>query len=90
LLKMGIERVIDQGKPVTGENLKDALESFRSEDTGGLTAPLSFSPDDHRPQSTVSIYTLDYPTSDAGPIVGTLKNIPPTRRIALQNQWLGW
>ncbi|HVJ93791.1 MAG TPA: ABC transporter substrate-binding protein [Labilithrix sp.] len=90
LLKMGIERVMDQGKPVTGENLKAALETFQSEDTGGLTAPLSFSPDDHRPQSTVSIYTLDYPTSDAGPIVGTLKNIPPTRRIALQNQWLGW
>jgi branched-chain amino acid transport system substrate-binding protein len=90
LLRMAIERLMDKNKPLTGENLKDVLETFQSEDTGGLTAPLSFSPDDHRPQSTVSIYTLDFPTSDAGPIVGSLKNVPPTRRIALQNQWLGW
>jgi branched-chain amino acid transport system substrate-binding protein len=89
LFKMGIERLFDQHKEITGENLKAVLESFQSEDTGGLTAPLSFSPDDHRPQSTVSIYTLDF-TSIAPGTPGSLQNIPPTRRISLKKEWLGW
>jgi branched-chain amino acid transport system substrate-binding protein len=90
LLRMGIERLLDQNRPITGESLKLALETFQSEDTGGLTAPLTFTADDHRPQSTVSIYGIDYSPPDAGPAVGSIRNIPPPRRIALQHQWLGW
>jgi hypothetical protein len=91
LLKTAIEKVFDSGKPVTGETLKEALESFRSVDTGGLTAPLTFLPDDHRPQSSASVYAYAPPDPDAGDAaVGRLTNAFPTRRISLQPQWLGW
>jgi branched-chain amino acid transport system substrate-binding protein len=97
LLRAAVERVFDAKKQVTGETLKEALEGLRSFDTGGLTAPLTFTPDDHRPQSTLSVYQYAPPDSDAGidggdagPAVGRLVLVSANRRIALQQQWLGW
>jgi branched-chain amino acid transport system substrate-binding protein len=97
LLRAAVERVFDAKKQVTGETLKEALESLRSFDTGGLTAPLTFTPDDHRPQSTLSIYQYAPPEGDAGtdggdagPPLGGLVLVSANRRIALQQQWLGW
>ena len=91
LLRAAIEKVLDAKKRVTGETLKEALESFRSLDTGGLTAPLSFTPEDHRPQASLSIYRVDPPV-DAGDAStpGRLENVSSNRRITLQGQWLGW
>lgn len=92
LLALAIERAIDLGRPITGESLKEALESFRSEDTGGLTAPLTFGPEDHRPQSSLSIYQVEVLPDggvDAGPLA-RLRNVSPNRRLTLQSQWLGW
>ncbi len=43
----GIRRVIKEGKEVNGENIRAALESIQNFDTGGVTAPISFSPTDH-------------------------------------------
>ncbi|WP_394821552.1 ABC transporter substrate-binding protein [Pendulispora albinea] len=82
LFKLGVEAVVAQRKPVTGENLKAALEAFNGVDTGGLTDKLSFTPKDHRPQSTESIYKIG---SD-----GALVREPPDRTISLEDSWLGW
>jgi ABC-type branched-subunit amino acid transport system substrate-binding protein len=81
LLRRAVEKVIDQGMPVDGPNLKQALETFEDEDTGGLTGGLTFTPTDHRPQSTESIYKLD-PT---GKLV-----LEAQRTITMQESWLGW
>lgn len=81
LLRRAAEQVIEQGKPVDGPNLKAALESFQGLDTGGLTAELTFTPTDHRPQSTESIYKLD----GVGKLV-----LEAQRTITMQASWLGW
>ena len=44
----GLRRVVAQGQDLTGENIKAALESLTDFDTGGVTVPISFTPDDHR------------------------------------------
>src|SRR5262249_24443961 len=56
-----VVRAIDAGhKTPSGADLKNALESFRNVLLDGMTAgPISFSPTDHRPQSTASVYKLD-------------------------------
>jgi hypothetical protein len=44
----------------TGEDLKNALESFREVDLKGMTAsPVSFSAKDHRPQSAEGVYLIN-------------------------------
>ena len=87
LLKAAIEKVADLGQRVTGETLKNALETFRSYDTGGLTAPLSFTAADHRPQSSLSVYQVVPPgEGDAG----FLSNVGPNQRIPLKDEWLGY
>jgi branched-chain amino acid transport system substrate-binding protein len=81
LFKLAAERVIDQGKPVNGVNIKEALETFDRVNTGGLTGPLTITPTDHRPQSTESIYKFDA----TGKLV-----LEAQRTIAMQPSWLGW
>jgi len=82
IFRIAIERIIAAGKPITGPNVKEALESFVQVDTGGLSDKLSFGPSDHRPQSTETIYKFG---ND-----GTLVAEPPSRTIALDSHWLGW
>jgi len=44
------------GGKITGESVRDALETFRDFDTGGLTpAKITFTPTDHRPFMAVNI-----------------------------------
>jgi branched-chain amino acid transport system substrate-binding protein len=43
---------------ITGPKLKAALETLRDFDTGGLTAPVTFTPTDHRPNTKLAIYTV--------------------------------
>ena len=43
---------------ITGPAIKDALESLRDFDPMGLTPPISFFPDDHRPNMAVKLYKL--------------------------------
>jgi hypothetical protein len=82
IFKLAVERVIAAKKPLTGDTIKEALETFNQVSTGGLTDHISFSERDHRPQSTETIYKFDG--------AGALVNEPPDRTIYLEESWLGW
>jgi branched-chain amino acid transport system substrate-binding protein len=43
---------------LTGEGVKKAFETFRDFDTGGLTPPLTYTADDHRPTTRTFIYVV--------------------------------
>ncbi len=55
----GIRRTIQQGKPVTGENIRGGLESIQNFDTGGVTAPISFSPTSHKGNNALRMFKVD-------------------------------
>jgi branched-chain amino acid transport system substrate-binding protein len=55
----GVEKVLQEGKAVTGPNIKAALESFRRYEIGGLTPPVTYTADDHRPMNSVRIYSIN-------------------------------
>ncbi len=54
----GIELVIQQGKEVTGENVRAALESIQDFDTGGITDPISFSTTSHRGSKSLRLFQV--------------------------------
>lgn len=47
ILVTGIERTLKDGKELTGENIKNTLETMGPIDTGGVTLPVVFSTTDH-------------------------------------------
>jgi branched-chain amino acid transport system substrate-binding protein len=51
-------RIAAEKGPLTGPSIKAAAETLRDFDTLGLTPPISFFPDDHRPNMSVYIYRL--------------------------------
>ena len=53
----GLKRAAAKGA-VTGEALKDALETLRDFDPMGLAPAISYFPDDHRPNMAVFLYTI--------------------------------
>ena len=59
VLAEGIGRVIEANQEVTGENIKAALEGVSQMDMGGVTAPITFSPEDHRGAKAVRLYRVD-------------------------------
>jgi hypothetical protein len=79
--RIAVERLLDQGKPVTGPELRAMLESFRGVDVEGF-AQVSYSPADHRPQSGARITRL-------GPS-GQIEAIGQPLSLSLQPGWLGW
>jgi len=79
--KIAVERLIDQGKAVTGPNLRQALEAFRHVDVEGF-ATIDYSATDHRPQSGARITQL-------GPH-GRMETIGQPMALSLQTGWLGW
>ncbi len=54
----GIKRTLDAGKDLTGENLRASLEGIQNFETGGVTAPLNFSPTDHRGNDAARIHQV--------------------------------
>jgi len=54
-----LRRVTAAGDELTGENIRAALESIRDFDTGGVTVPISFSPDDHRGSKGLRLYRVE-------------------------------
>jgi len=50
------EAVKRAGSDLTPAGIKKALETLRNLDTGGLTPPISYTPDDHRPTTRCAIY----------------------------------
>lgn len=79
--KLAVERLLDQGKPVTGANLRDMMESFHSVDIEGF-ATIGYTATDHRPQSGARITRL-------GPR-GRMDTIGQPLALSLQSGWLGW
>jgi branched-chain amino acid transport system substrate-binding protein len=81
IFQRALEQVIDAGKEVNGRNLKDALETFRAVESGGLTAPISFTPEDHRPTNRVRVYSMN----DRGKF-----QYEDEISVDLQRDWMGW
>ena len=60
LWEKGMLAAIDAGHSnPTGEDLKQAFETFRQVDLGITAGPVTFTATDHRPQSEESVYKLD-------------------------------
>lgn len=74
----GIKIAAEQGE-ITGESIKNALETLRDYDPMGLTPPISFFPDDHRPNMSVFLFKLqDGEMEFAG-----------TQSLPRKDEWLG-
>lgn len=58
ILVEGVERVVEAGSEVTGENIKVALEGMDGFETGGVTPPISFSPTDHRGSKSLRLFQV--------------------------------
>ena len=79
--RLAVERVLDQGKPVTGATLRAALETFHNVDIEGF-ATIGYTATDHRPQSGARVTQL-------GPH-GRMETIGQPMALSLQSGWLGW
>ncbi len=55
----GIRLVLQSGKPVTGENIKAALETIQNFETGGITSPISFSSTSHKGNNALRLYRVE-------------------------------
>ena len=77
----GLKRA-DKAGQLNGPGLKAALESLENFDTGGLTAPISFTPNDHRPNTALRIFKMS-----------NNKLVPEMDlfiTITRENRFLGW
>lgn len=54
-----MEQVLASGQELTGANIKAALETFTDLDMGGVTVPISFTPDDHLGAKGVRIFRVE-------------------------------
>jgi branched-chain amino acid transport system substrate-binding protein len=54
----GIEKVLNEGKELTGPNLRTALETMPAVNTGGVIGPIKFSAQSHRGGTASSIYRV--------------------------------
>ncbi|MXW72091.1 MAG: ABC transporter substrate-binding protein [Acidobacteria bacterium] len=55
----GMRRVLAAGEELTGANIKAALETFADYDLGGVTAPVTFTPTDHRGSKGLRIFRVE-------------------------------
>jgi len=53
-----IARTLDAGEELTGPNVRAQLEMFDGYENGGLTAPITFTPEDHRATRASNIYVV--------------------------------
>ncbi|SDN24009.1 branched-chain amino acid transport system substrate-binding protein [Desulfonauticus submarinus] len=58
VMAKGIEMAAKEGK-ISGPRIKQALENLRNFNPLGLTPPISYFPDDHRPNMSVFIYKIE-------------------------------
>jgi branched-chain amino acid transport system substrate-binding protein len=59
ILIAGIEKVVNDGKELTGENIKNALETMGEIDTKGVTLPVKFSPTDHAGVKSTRMFRVE-------------------------------
>ena len=71
---------LKRASALDGPSVKAAIETLKDFDTGGLTAPITYTPTDHRPNTTLNINKMDA----EGKIV-TVKTVALERRP----EWLG-
>ncbi len=75
----GLKRA-DKAGELNGPGLKNALETLREFDTGGLTSPITFTPTDHRPNTSLRIFKMS-----------SNKLVPVTNvSIEREDRFLGW
>ena len=55
----GMRRVLAAGEELTGANIKAALETFTDYEMGGVTAPVTFTPTDHRGSKGLRIFRVE-------------------------------
>ncbi|MGB5994777.1 MAG: hypothetical protein WBG20_05100, partial [Candidatus Deferrimicrobiaceae bacterium] len=48
--------IADKKGQLNGPGVKDALETLKDFDTGGLTSKITYTPTDHRPNMSAKIY----------------------------------
>jgi branched-chain amino acid transport system substrate-binding protein len=59
IMARGIEKVLADGKDLTGPNLRAALEAIDPVDTGGVIGPVHFSAESHRGASASGVYKVE-------------------------------
>lgn len=59
LMVEGIDRVVKDGKEVTGENIKAALETLTNFSTGDVTSPITFTATSHRGNTALKLYKVE-------------------------------
>lgn len=55
----GIRLTLVNGEELTGANIRANLETLENFDTGGITAPLTFTAEDHRGNRALSVYRVE-------------------------------
>ncbi len=78
--KLAVERLLDQGRPVTGPNLRATLESFRQVDVECFAA-ITYSATDYPPPIRRARLRL----AASGHLEATGQS-----SLSLQPGWLGW
>lgn len=58
VMAQGIEKVLADGKDLTGPNIKAALETMGPVDAGGVIGPVKFSADSHRGSTASGVYQV--------------------------------
>lgn len=61
IMAEAIARTLDADMELTGPNIRTSLETFSEDpyETGGITAPISFTPEDHRATRALSVYAVE-------------------------------
>lgn len=59
VMAKGMEKVIADGKPLTGPNLRGALETMDAVDTGGVIGQIKFAADSHRGATASGVYKVE-------------------------------
>ena len=55
----GIRRTLEGGLELTGPNIKAALETLTDFDTGGVSVPITLTPEDHRGAKGLRLYVVE-------------------------------
>jgi branched-chain amino acid transport system substrate-binding protein len=51
-------KIADKNKQLNGEGVKNAMETMKNFDTGGLVPPITYTATDHRPTTKTTIYVI--------------------------------
>jgi branched-chain amino acid transport system substrate-binding protein len=59
IMAEGIRLTLEAGEDLTGANLRRNLETIAEFDTGGITAPITFTPEDHRGNRSLTVFRVE-------------------------------